>query len=191
MYTPEQTAALLGQTPVAVTSRELDTVLYIHQLTPRDIIGKKILDLGCGRSSLQAELDAKNIGATVIGIDRTDVALRGFRPDRDAGKRYAQADLTALPIQDSSVDIALATYSLPYWAKDRDAIDAFFTECARVVRTGGFISIAPMVGAAHLEERSDCAGRDYSPYMSARKAFPADVWKEIPRKKATYTVTKR
>lgn len=173
-----------------VTARSLDNVLQLHQLTANDLRGKTILDLGCGRSNLQAELQARQIGAIIVGIDKTDVALWGGRPIDDGGTRFAQAELAALPVRDGSVDIALATYSLPYWAHSREDVDGFFSECARVVRYGGLISIAPMVSAEHLPAAPDDTGLDYTPYMSARQAFAKGQWQELYRKNATYAIRK-
>jgi len=88
------------------TGRSLDTILFQHQLSLDFFEDATVLDLGSGNSNLGRDLAIEGITAHVISIDMNAKALASAAKYGNIAP--VQADITALPIQDSSIDIALA-----------------------------------------------------------------------------------
>lgn len=127
---------------IPITARNVNQITRLHGLSMRDFWGKTILDLGCGKSNLQADLDERGIQANVIGVD---LNAQSIRDDRRSGAPYSvAAKLGALPIANSSVDVAIATYSLPHWAASAEDVNTFFDESKRVLKVGGLLSVFPL-----------------------------------------------
>jgi len=123
--------------------RDVEEIARLHGLHIREFLGKTILNLGSGSGNLQADLDAQGIDATVISIDVNAKALQEASR-RQKNNRLLLADVSALPLRDESIDLAIATYSLPMWARNTDQLISFFDECKRVVKIGGKIAVYPM-----------------------------------------------
>jgi SAM-dependent methyltransferase len=96
-------------------------------------------DIGFGGGAgLRLLVDAVGTGGTVHGVelsdDMLDRARREFRRDLDSGRlRLMQGSLTALPLEDASLDAAITVNTL-YFLDDLDAVCAEF---ARTLRPGG------------------------------------------------------
>lgn len=140
---PEQKAS----THIFVTDRDLHEIKDLHHLRTKDFRDKTILDLGSGVGSLADDLHKKNIGATVISLDICHNALVQARQNDTKKTNPAQARLESLPIRSSSVDLAIASFSLPYWATSPEQVDDFLDEGRRVLRVGGILSITPVTVA--------------------------------------------
>ncbi len=122
-----------------LSGRTLHEVLSYHQLEPQQLAGKTVLDLGCGHSDLQRDLDDYGISARVLGIDGSVEQLQ--HPTRT---QKVLADIgDQLPVADRSVDIVLTTYALPMWAQTTEQISTFFGESKRVLKPKGILSIYP------------------------------------------------
>ena len=108
--------------------------------------GVTVLDLGCG-GGLDAIIAAGRTGpkGKVIGVDFSQAMLdRAQRGAAEAGARNVEfhlADAETLPVEDESVDIALANgiFNL------NPARDSIFRELARVVRPGGMVFGAELI----------------------------------------------
>jgi demethylmenaquinone methyltransferase/2-methoxy-6-polyprenyl-1,4-benzoquinol methylase len=92
--------------------------------------GEVIADCACGTGDFCRVIDSR--GMVAVGFDLSSGMLRSARTQAP----LAQADMTRLPITDGAVDGITCGYAL------RNVVDlnAFFAECARVVRPGGRIA---------------------------------------------------
>jgi|SRR5215216_34675 len=92
--------------------------------------GRLTLDIGCGEGRLSRDLAA--LGHNVVGIDssaKVIAAARELSPELE----FVEADATDLPMEDESVDLAVAFMSL----MDIDDMAGAVREAARVLRSGG------------------------------------------------------
>lgn len=141
----------MSEIPHLISARNVDEVLELHRLPPSALEGKVVLDLGCGYSDLEIDLRDRGVTSSVIGVDGSPEALL----TEDGNERditLIAANLTALPILDNSVDMVLATYSMPFYGRNRSDIKAFYKECQRVVKVGGILSIFP-IGVSILPKK--------------------------------------
>ena len=93
-----------------------------------------VLDAACGSGRHSVDLAAR--GHAVIGVDQSLEMLTLAREKVPDG-RFLPGDLSALPLDDASVDAALCALALVHVVDVRQAIG----ELARVVRPGGRIVI--------------------------------------------------
>ena len=105
----------------------------------------RILDAGCGPGGNGAWLAAHG---TVVAVDRSPDALR-FVHERRPALRPVRGDLTALPLGDATIDVAIAITVLYAVADDRAAI----AELTRVLAPGGALVVVepafPSLRRAH------------------------------------------
>jgi malonyl-CoA O-methyltransferase len=95
-----------------------------------DARGLTVLDAGCGSGRYLRQL--RDRGASVIGID---LSLPMLEQARVTTSRIARADIRALPLHASSIDLAVCGLALG----DVPEIEPALTEIARVLRAGGRI----------------------------------------------------
>jgi demethylmenaquinone methyltransferase/2-methoxy-6-polyprenyl-1,4-benzoquinol methylase len=100
--------------------------------------GSRVLDLASGTGDLCRDLE--KAGFQPISIDLSFGMLSNDR----SGAPRVQADILRLPIPDKSVDGIICGFAL------RNLVDLhqFFTECSRVLRPGGRVSLLD-VGIPH------------------------------------------
>ena len=97
--------------------------------------GRLTLDVGCGEGRLSRDLAA--LGHKVVGIDSSPkviAAARELSPELE----FVEADATDMPIEDESVDLAVAFMSL----MDIDDMPGATQELARVIEPGGQLALA-------------------------------------------------
>ncbi len=99
----------------------------------RDLNGKRVLDVGCGKGRFARVLAERYAAASIVGFDLAEAMLRCVPP----GVSACAGSMTALPFPSDTFDCAYATESLEH-AVD---IDAAVAEVCRVVRPGGRIVI--------------------------------------------------
>ncbi len=148
------------------TSRQLEAVY----LTP-DVVeqrekimallgvreGDKALDIGCGPGLTTLALaQATGTNGEVTGVDIAEpmLALARKRCAQYSNVNFTTADVTALPYEDGSFDIALATQVYEYV----EQVDQALKELARVVKPGGRVLIVDTdwesaVWASHDDDR--------------------------------------
>lgn len=136
--------------PELVTGRGLNLIGLFHLLEPEDFEGKLVLDVACGKSQLQHDLRMQGIGATILGLDIREDALRENLAMSEHPIQPVLASGVKLPIAEKSVDIALSTYGPPLWLGNPDEVRMFLSEMKRVVKPGGFFSIVPMSAQTRL-----------------------------------------
>jgi SAM-dependent methyltransferase len=106
-------------------------------VSPEDVAGKKILDVGCGYGRLTKALG--NCGAHVIGIDIASSLEHVY--DRYQSKNdveFIRADLVTPPFPDASFDYISCKLSLCYVPDP----SAAFSTIARLVKPGGRLFIS-------------------------------------------------
>lgn len=100
--------------------------------------GSLVLDLAAGTGDLCIDLARVSLRSLSV-----DLSLGMLREDRSGSPRM-QADILRLPLPDACVDGIICGFAL----RNLVSLDAFFAECARVVRPGGRVSFLD-VGIPH------------------------------------------
>ncbi|HZV27450.1 MAG TPA: class I SAM-dependent methyltransferase [Acidothermaceae bacterium] len=94
------------------------------------LTGRRVLEVGCGAAQCSRWLADQ--GAVALALDLSMRQLTHAAPHPDV--RLIQADACALPLVDSSVDLACSAYgALPFVASSADVLREVF----RVLRPGG------------------------------------------------------
>lgn len=99
-----------------------------------------VLDLGCGPGFSVAELsDLVGPTGSVVGVDTSPQMLTAAqrRCTHLSNVRFHQADVSALPVPDASIDAAICVQVLEYIPDPSTAL----AELARVLRPGGRVVI--------------------------------------------------
>jgi SAM-dependent methyltransferase len=110
--------------------------------------GRRTVDIGCGEGRLARHL--KHLGHHIVAIDSSPslvAAARAVDPSMDV----RLADAAALPLEDASVDLAVAFMSL----QDIDEMPAAIQEATRVLEPGGRLCLAivhPLNSAGRFEQ---------------------------------------
>ena len=123
----------------------------LARLKPMVVPAKNIVDLGSATGSATRALKKRFRGARVISVDLSRNMLRqGLAKQPWLAKSPAiQAQATALPFADQSVDVVFANLLLP-WIDDPAEL---FAEIARVLRKDGLLMFATLGPDSLLELR--------------------------------------
>lgn len=106
------------------------TLALAAQLIPQ---AASVLDIGCGTGKLVRRVHAHWPQAHLIGVDPADGMIEVAKRLTPAATFYTGM-AEALPLPDSSVDLALSTLSFHHWQDQAAGI----REVARVLRPGGY-----------------------------------------------------
>jgi SAM-dependent methyltransferase len=116
------------------------------------------LDAACGTGRHAGRL--VELGHRVIGVDGSPDMLAKARADV-AGADFREGDLTALPVDEDSVDLAVCALALEHVS----GFDEALAELSRVVRPGGRLVLSDLHpaaiavgGAAYFQDASGGAG---------------------------------
>ena len=115
--------------------------------------GRRTVDVGCGEGRLTRHL--KELGHQIVGIDASSSMVAAARAS-DPSMDIRIADAVALPLQDSSADLAVAFMSL----HDIDAMPRAVADIARVLVSGGklcFAIVHPINSAGQFERSAEDA----------------------------------
>lgn len=110
--------------------------------------GDDVVDLACGTGN--AALAAAQRGARVIGVDGAPRLLEVARGRaREAGVEIdvRDGDLLALPVEDSSADVALSVFGVIFAEDPGQAL----REIARILRPGGRALISAWIPAGPID----------------------------------------
>lgn len=121
----------------------------LSRLEPLLIDARMVVDLGSATGSAQRALSKRFRRAHIVSVDLAQqMLLRGREKKSWFSKcSFVQANATALPLADQSVDVVFANLLLP-WI---DVPGAVFNEVARVLRKGGVFAFATL-GPDSLQE---------------------------------------
>jgi SAM-dependent methyltransferase len=109
--------------------------------------GAMTVDIGCGEGRLTRHL--RGLGHNIVGVDASPSLVAAAR-EADPSIDIRLADAAALPIDDASVDLAIAFMSL----QDLVAMPAAVREVARILAPGGRFCMAivhPINSAGRFE----------------------------------------
>lgn len=123
--------------------RTLERTAGEYDLSPEEfeeiLNGKKILDIGSSRSKFSEEAGENSINADIVSLDMDKEALVESGADSRVRARGEK-----MPFSDEAFDLAIATYSIPYWASSSKMVDDFMDEILRVTKKNGEIYISPI-----------------------------------------------
>jgi SAM-dependent methyltransferase len=129
-------------------SREvISDLAMLERLVPP--AGRDVVDVGCGGGALVRALTER--GARVTGVEISESQLAAaIEQDPGRGARYLVGRAERLPLDDSSVDIAVFMRSLHH-VPGAD-LDAALGEARRVIRPGGAVYVAePLAEGSFFE----------------------------------------
>jgi SAM-dependent methyltransferase len=126
---------------------------YIQGILPADLSAQVALDLGCGNGRWSEEL-CRRRAADVYAIDVSPAMIEQAK-ERQQLKQLASlhlvvGDMRALPLKESSIDMAFSSFSLMYF-NDAD-LERIFQELKRVTRPGAMLYIATNIIASPDKE---------------------------------------
>jgi ubiquinone/menaquinone biosynthesis C-methylase UbiE len=99
----------------------------VEEALPR-LVGKEVLEVGCGRGHLLHLL--QEAGAHAVGIDANDHAV-----EQGEALEMAVGDATNLPFPDERFDAVVSVHTIEHLT----GLDSALAEMARVVRRGGLL----------------------------------------------------
>jgi cytosine/adenosine deaminase-related metal-dependent hydrolase/ubiquinone/menaquinone biosynthesis C-methylase UbiE len=111
---------------------------FLSQMFP-DISGLDVLDIGCG-TGRWLQLLASLRPASLVGVDTSPEMLQRASAKLGAKSTLHLGSCAALPVQNVTADIILASFVLSYL----ESIDTFARELHRVARPGANIFLADM-----------------------------------------------
>lgn len=126
---------------------------YIHQILPPDLSTKTALDLGCGNGRWSEEF-CKRGAADVYAVDVSPAMIEQAK-ERQRLKQLSSlhlvvGDMRALPLKESSIDIAFSSFSFMYF-NDAD-LESIFQELKRVTKPGATLYVATNIIASPDKE---------------------------------------
>ena len=141
-----------------------------------------VADLGCGTGDVSQRLAP--IVREVIAIDREPAMLDACRKrlGKADGIQFIEADLTALPLEDGSLDAAVIMLVLHHIAEPLKVM----VETSRVLKPGGRALIVDMVGHERDDYRHDMGHQHlgFNEQMvrgwAAPAGFDRSTWRRLP-----------
>lgn len=140
---------------------QFDAADFVHAETRRGLFERlegltttagTVVDLGSATGSAMPQLSKRFGRAHVVAVDLSAAMLAASQRRKSwfARSSFVQANATALPFANESVDVVFSNLMLP-WVADPSAV---FTEVARVLRKEGLFAFATL-GPDSLNEIRD------------------------------------
>jgi cytosine/adenosine deaminase-related metal-dependent hydrolase/ubiquinone/menaquinone biosynthesis C-methylase UbiE len=119
---------------------------FLSQMLP-EVRGLDVLDAGCGTGRwLQLLVDQHP--ASLVGVDTSPKMLQRASVKLGDASRLRLGSCGALPVQSSTIDLALASFVVSYL----ESVESFARELHRVTRPGATVFVADM----HPETATSC-----------------------------------
>jgi cytosine/adenosine deaminase-related metal-dependent hydrolase/ubiquinone/menaquinone biosynthesis C-methylase UbiE len=111
---------------------------FLSRMLP-NLRGLDVLDAGCGTGRWLQHL-ASRLPASLLGVDTSPEMLRRAEAKLGTSSILRLGSCTALPVQDATIDFALASFVLSYLPD----VEIFARELDRVTRSGATIFLTDM-----------------------------------------------
>ena len=136
----------------------------LARLEPMVIDAATVLDLACATGATYKALTKRFRGAHIIALDLSANMLRRARRRQSWFSKYSllQANATAIPLADDSVDVVFSNQLLP-WIADTSAL---FSEVGRVLRENGLFLFAGLGPDSLSELRRAWQSADGRPHVN-------------------------
>jgi malonyl-CoA O-methyltransferase len=168
----------------------------LARLKPMLIDAGTVLDLGCATGAAYKPLQQRFPRARIVALDLSPRMLRRAARRRSWLSKYSllQADATAIPLVDKSVDVVFCNQLLP-WINDAATL---FVEVGRVLRENGLFLFASLGPDSLAGLRSAWQSVDAEPHVccfpdmhnlgdAAVRAGMRDPVLDVDRITVTYT----
>lgn len=115
------------------TADALSKQIHDKTLEKLDVAGKVVLEIGCAGGEELRKFEGRG-AAKLIGVDQNPLFLNIAGDAAGPGcSQFIEADMHALPLETSSVDIIISRHTLHY----SESIQGLVQELCRVLRPGG------------------------------------------------------
>ncbi len=108
-------------------------------LSPDELKGKKILDVGSAEGEFAAECKGRGIDAEIISLDPHNLTRNKDGESHDKIKGIAEA----LPLKSDTFDLVISAFAIPISLFEPAEIRIAIKEMLRVVNHGGELRFAP------------------------------------------------
>ena len=160
-----------GQVDADLLNEHLARYAFAARLSRR----KQVLDAGCGAGYGSAELARKAAG--VLGIDRSAEAIAFARTQYAAPNlRFEEADCSALPAADGSIDLVVAFEVIEHLQDWR----AFLREARRVLAPAGQFIVSTPNKRYYSESRGGSGPNPFHVHEFEFEEFRAELGEVFP-----------
>lgn len=123
--------------------------LYDHVLSPRDLAGTDVLEVGAGRGGGSQWISRRTGARSTTGVDLSARAVDLCTRHRSGpALTFLQGDALDLPLADASVDVVVNVESSHCYP----SVPAFLDEVRRVLRPGGALLFADLRDRQEIDE---------------------------------------
>lgn len=127
-----------------VTGRNTAHILRCFLLRPSQFLGKTVLDVGCGLTTLHADLASIDFSPAYSAVVDSCAEVVAQQKLMNPGADVRQSFATELPFASGAFDLVISNFCMPSWAHSAEEIKDFFQESRRVLRRGGMIAVNPL-----------------------------------------------
>ncbi|MFO7922729.1 MAG: class I SAM-dependent methyltransferase [Bacteroidales bacterium] len=123
--------------------------LYHHAVSPVDITGKNILEVGCGRGGGLSYINRYLAPDSLTGVDLNAKAIQFCKKQyKEKNINFVQGDAQRLPLETNSFDVVLNVESSHRYPQK----ELFFNEVYRVLKPGGYFLFTDFRDDHRIEE---------------------------------------
>jgi SAM-dependent methyltransferase len=127
--------------------------LYAHAVDGVNLLGKDVVEVGCGRGGGGSFLIRHYQPSSYTGVDLSDAAIKWCRDHhRFPQARWLSGRADALPISSASADVVVNVESSHCYPSMAD----FVHEVTRVLRPGGYFALCDLRSPEGLAELASC-----------------------------------